>query len=243
VTGSITARSLRRFLQESAAPAQERCELCATPVPGEHPHLVEPAQRRLLCACTACGVLFSDPGLRYRRVPDRHLVDPAFTLSDAQWDALQVPVGMAFFLVNSARGAVVACYPSPAGATESELTLEAWADGVGASALAATLEPDVEALLVRRGDAGRGGRAEALVVPVDACYRLVGLVRRNWKGFDGGTEAWAAIDAFFDELRERARELRGPTLDGAAVSGAAPHGIAPEHRTRDGTASEPVPPC
>jgi hypothetical protein len=206
VTGSITARSLRRFLQEPAAPPQERCELCATPVPGEHPHLVEAAQRRLLCACQACGLLFSDPGLRYRRVPYRHLVDPGFTLSYAQW----------------ARGAVIACYPSPAGATESELALEAWADGVGASALAATLEPDVEALLVRRGDAGRGGRAEALLVPVDACYRLVGLVRRHWKGFDGGTEAWAVIDAFFDELRERARELDG---------------------TASVPAAEPVPPC
>ena len=202
-------RALRRFLAAPTAPSPERCELCGTPVPGEHPHLVEPAQRRLLCACAACGLLFSEPGLRYRRVPWRHLVDPGFTLSDAQWDALQVPVGMAFFLVNSARAAVVACYPSPAGATESELTLEAWADGVGASALAAALEPDVEALLVRRSDAGRrdAGRAEALLVPVDACYRLVGLVRRSWKGFDGGTEAWTAIDAFFDELRERARPL------------------------------------
>jgi Family of unknown function (DUF5947) len=214
-------RSLRRFLQEPAAAPRERCELCATPVPAEHPHLVEPAQRRLLCACTACGVLFSDAGLRYRRVPDRHLVDPGFTLSDAQWDALQVPVGMAFFLVNSARGAVVACYPSPAGATESELALEAWADGVGSSALASTLAPDVEALLVRRGDAGRVGRAEALLVPVDACYRLVGLVRRHWKGFDGGAEAWTAIDAFFDELRARARTPAGAGVEAAPVDRAA----------------------
>ncbi|MDT7579428.1 MAG: hypothetical protein QOK35_692 [Pseudonocardiales bacterium] len=201
-------RALRRFLTGPAAPPQERCELCATPVAPEHPHLVEPAERRLMCACPACGFLFSETGLRYRRVPDRHLVDPGFALADAQWDALQVPVGIAFFLVNSLRdGAVVACYPSPAGATESELPLEAWADGVGSSALAGLLEPDVEALLVRRGSAGRGDRAEALLVPVDACYRLVGLVRRHWKGFDGGTEAWAAIDAFFDELRERARPV------------------------------------
>jgi hypothetical protein len=199
-------RSLRRFLREPPAPPQERCELCATPVPAEHPHLVEPAERRLLCACQACGFLFPEPGLRYRRVPDRHLVDPGFALTDAQWDELQVPVGMAFFLVNSTRGAVVACYPSPAGATESELPLDAWASGIGASPLAVALEPDVEALLVRRGDAGRGGRAEALLVPIDACYRLVGLVRLHWKGFDGGAEAWAAIDAFFDELRERAVE-------------------------------------
>ena len=200
-------RSLRRFLREPdapPAPPQERCELCATPVAAEHPHLVEPAERRLLCACTACGVLFSEPGLRYRRVPDRYLYDTGFVLSDTQWDELQVPVGMAFFLVNSIRRAVVACYPSPAGATESELPLAAWADGVGASVLAGLMEPDVEALLVRRDDAGRGGRAEALLVPIDACYRLVGLVRLHWKGFDGGTEAWTAIDAFFAELREGA---------------------------------------
>lgn len=201
-------RSLRRFLREPdapPAPPRERCELCATPVAAEHPHLVEPAERRLLCACTPCGVLFSEPGLRYRRVPDRYLYDTGFVLSDTQWDELQVPVGMAFFLVNSIRRAVVACYPSPAGATESELSLAAWADGVGASALAGLMEPDVEALLVRRDDAGRGGgSAEALLVPVDACYRLVGLVRLHWKGFDGGTEAWAAIDAFFAELREGA---------------------------------------
>jgi uncharacterized protein DUF5947 len=198
-------RSLRRFLREPdgpQVPPQERCELCATPVAAEHPHLVEPAERRLLCACTPCGVLFSEPGLRYRRVPDRYLYDTEFVLSDAQWDELQVPVGMAFFLVNSIRRAVVACYPSPAGATESELSLAAWADGVGTSALAGMMEPDVEALLVRRGDAGRGGQAEALLVPVDACYRLVGLVRLHWKGFDGGAEAWAAIDGFFAELRE-----------------------------------------
>ena len=62
------------------------------------------------------------------------------------------------------------------------------------------MEPDVEALLVRRGDAGRGGGpARALLVLVDACYRLDGLVRLHWKGFDGGAEA-VAIDAFFAEL-------------------------------------------
>ena len=202
-------RSLRRFLREpdgpQATPGRSGASCARRRWPRDHPHLVEPAERRLLCACTACGVLFSEPGLRYRRVPDRYLYDTGFVLSDTQWDELQVPVGMAFFLVNSIRRAVVACYPSPAGATESELSLAAWADGVGASALAGLMEPDVEALLVRRGDAGRGGGpARALLVPVDACYRLVGLVRLHWKGFDGGAEAWAAIDAFFAELQEGA---------------------------------------
>ncbi len=198
--------SLRRFLvaEPGTAAEQERCELCATPVPPEHPHLVQVAERRLLCTCGPCGFLFDNPGAGgggYARVPDRYLVDPAFRLADTAWEALQIPVGMAFFLHNSVRGAVVACYPSPAGATESELTLEAWADGIGAGPLAAQLQPDVEALLVRREP------TTCLLVPIDACYRLVGLVRLHWRGFDGGSEAWAAIDAFFAELRDRAREL------------------------------------
>lgn len=195
--------SLRRFLAEPE-PRVERCELCATPVPAQHPHLVAVTDRRMLCACGPCGFLFDNPGAgagAYRRVPDRYLADPDFALPDAQWDALQIPVGMVFFLHNSAQGSMIACYPSPAGATESELSLEAWSDGVGATALASELEPDVEALLVRREP------NTCLLVPIDACYRLVGLVRLHWRGFDGGQEAREAIEAFFTDARERARTL------------------------------------
>lgn len=184
--------------------------MCATPVPAQHPHLVQVAERRMICACGPCGFLFSNPGAGgggYKRVPDRYLDDPDFRLTDAQWDQLQIPVGMAFFLDNSAQGKIIACYPSPAGATESELGLEAWTAGVGGGRLAAELEPDVEALLVRRDkDAG----IECLLVPVDACYRLVGLVRMHWRGFDGGADAWREIDAYFASLRELARPLRSP---------------------------------
>lgn len=210
-------RTLRRFLADSPTPAEphERCELCATPIPGDHPHLVQVAARRLLCACGPCAFLFDTPGAGgggYARVPDRYLTDPAFrpadtggdtrgdTAWDTGWDALQIPVGIAFFLHNSARGAIVACYPGPAGATESELPLDAWSGpgGIGSGALAARLRPDVEALLVRRDP------PTCLLVPVDACYRLVGLVRRHWRGFDGGPEAWSAIDAFLADLHTRA---------------------------------------
>lgn len=207
-----TAAGLRRFLvaPTNQEPAQEVCELCATPVPTDgHPHLVQVAERRMLCACGPCAFLFDNPGAGgggYRRVPDRYLVDPGFRLTDGQWDALQIPVGMAFFLHNSvqttsAKGKVVACYPSPAGATESELELDAWASGIGAGRLASQLQPDVEALLVRKG-------RECLLVPIDACYRLVGLVRLHWRGFDGGADAWREIDRFFDALASHARELR-----------------------------------
>jgi hypothetical protein len=209
--------SLRRFLADPVdqAPAQEVCELCATPVPPQHPHLVQVAERRMLCACGPCGFLFDNPGAGgggYRRVPDRYLSDPDFRLTDAQWDELQIPVGMAFFLHNSAQEKMIACYPSPAGATESELGLEAWTAGVGGGRLAAELQPDVEALLVRRDKAGSGSSAaeraaECLLVPIDACYRLVGLVRLHWRGFDGGAEAWREIDGFFDALRAEARPV------------------------------------
>jgi hypothetical protein len=203
--------ALRRFLVEppdrEPAPLSEVCELCSKPVPAEHPHLVHVADRRMLCACGPCAFLFDNPGAGgggYRRVPDRYLSDPGFRLTDAQWDALQIPVGMAFFLFNSSQEKIIACYPSPAGATESELGLEAWNTGVGGGRLAAELTPDVEALLVRREP------ANCLLVPIDACYRLVGLVRLHWRGFDGGTEAWQAIDGFFDELRERAQPVNPP---------------------------------
>jgi len=207
----VTLAGLRRFLVEpqDREPVQEVCELCATPVPPQHPHLVQVEERRMICACGPCGFLFNNPGAGgggYRRVPDRYLTDPDFRLTDAQWDALQIPVGMAFFLHNSAQDRVIACYPSPAGATESELELPEWRSGVGGGRLAAELEPDVEALLVRREK--DGSSTDCLLVPIDACYRLVGLVRLHWKGFDGGADAWREIDGFFDDLRENARPLR-----------------------------------
>jgi Family of unknown function (DUF5947) len=196
---------LRRFLRDPGPreEPQEVCELCATPVPPQHPHLVQVAERRMLCACGPCGFLFDNPGAGgggYRRVPDRYLVDPAFTVTDGQWDELAIPVGMAFFLHNSAQDRVIACYPSPAGATESELELSAWRTGIGAARLAAELQPDVEALLVRRGH-------PCLLVPIDACYRLVGLVRLHWRGFDGGTEARESIAEFLSGVRLRARDF------------------------------------
>lgn len=206
--------SLRRFLQAAPTPPpQERCELCAVPLPPEHDHLVQVSERALRCACQACALLFDKPGAgsgAYRRVPNRYLRDPDFMLDDSQWDELQIPVRMAFFFHNSALDKVVVCYPSPAGATESELPMGAYDTGVGVSRLAQLAESDVEALLVRRGeDSGAPGSSEpseCLLVPIDACYRLVGLVRKLWKGFDGGSEAWEAIDGFFDGIRRRCRD-------------------------------------
>jgi hypothetical protein len=113
---------------------------------------------------------------------------------------------MAFFFVNSQMGKTVTFYPSPAGATESLLPLDTWDAVMLANPLLSSLEPDVEALIVyRRQDENR---YECFLVPIDACYELVGHVRLHWKGFDGGQEAWEAIDGFFDGLRAKARPVK-----------------------------------
>ncbi len=161
--------------------------------------------RSLLCSCRGCWILFTADGSgggHYRSVPDRWLSFPDFTLSRAGWDALQIPVSVAFFFRNSELDRVAAFYPGPAGATESLLSLEAWDEVVAANPALASLAPDIEAFLVRTG---RDGTAECFLVPIDACYELVGHLRRLWRGFDGGREAHVALDAFFDRVRGRAR--------------------------------------
>jgi Family of unknown function (DUF5947) len=68
-----------------------------------------------------------------------------------------------------------------------------------------TVEPDVEAVLIR----ARGNGFDGYVVPIDACYELVGMLRTHWRGFDGGAEAHAKIEEFFDGVARRAGARRG----------------------------------
>lgn len=186
--------------------AGERCELCTEPIADDHGHLVDVQARSLLCACRGCYLLFTSEGAggrHYRAVPDRYLDFPDFELSPAQWDSLQIPVSVAFFFVNSTLGRVAAFYPGPAGATESELSLDTWEEVVSANPTLATLEPDVEAFLVRAGR--RTGAPECFLVPIDACYELVGRLRRSWRGFDGGQQAHQDLEAFFAGVKARVR--------------------------------------
>lgn len=204
---------LRRVRDAPSAPrprAGERCDLCHEELPDEHRHLVDLHQRMLMCSCRGCHLLFTQPGSgggHFKAVPDRFLAFPGFKLSPSLWDALQIPVSVAFFFVNSELGRVCAFYPGPAGATESLLSLETWEEVVAANPELATLEPDVEAFLVRVSRHGGGAGAESFGVPIDACYELVGHLRRLWRGFDGGGEAHQALEDFFGRVRLRA-ELR-----------------------------------
>jgi hypothetical protein len=183
--------------------------MCAVAIPDDHDHVVDLEARGLLCTCRGCYLLFSPEGAggsRFRAVPDRVLSFPDFSLSPGEWDRLQIPVGVAFFFVNSTLGRVAAFYPSPAGATESLLPLEAWDEIVASNPALATLCPDVEAMLVRAD----GGSTECFLVPIDACYELVGQLRRLWRGFDGGQDAHDALAGFFERVRTRALPAAGP---------------------------------
>lgn len=208
---STVIGKLKGLLQSRPRPlrplptAEERCELCGALIPPDHRHLVNLETRSLLCACRPCGLLFTRNGAaggKYRAVPERYLLARGLVLTEAQWESLQIPVNIAFFFYNSALKATAAFYPSPAGATESLLPLATWEELTRKNPVLAGLEPDVEALLVYKRAKESAG-FECFVVPIDACYELVGRIRRRWKGFEGGEEAWREIDAFFAALRER----------------------------------------
>jgi len=205
---------LKRFVEPQAKPQmRERCEFCGVDVGELHSHAVNTETRSLLCVCRPCYLLFTREGAargRFKAVPERYLYAPGLILTDAQWNGLQIPVGIAFFFFNSSLGRMVVFYPGPAGATESLLSLETWEALAGANPLLETLAADVEALLVR--NVHMRGSFECYIVPIDACYELVGRIRRRWKGFDGGEEAWQEIEAFFADVRSRSLEVNSETV-------------------------------
>jgi hypothetical protein len=215
--GPAPGGGLRRFARPprrtAGGAADEQCELCGERVGSEHAHMVDLERRSIACACQACALLFTRPGGRYRTVPDRVCHDPDAPLTEAEWAELQIPVGIAFFFVNSALGRVVASYPSPAGVTECELDLAAWDRLAADHPLLRAPVPDVEAILVV-GDRSMGGGPreagpiETFLVPIDTCYSLAGALRLEWRGFDGGAEVRQRLADLLASLRERTRPLQ-----------------------------------
>ncbi|MEJ7832925.1 MAG: DUF5947 family protein [Nocardioides sp.] len=206
--------SLRRITTTRPEPVVgERCEMCAESIAEEHQHVVNLESRVLMCTCRGCYLLFTaeHAEMRYRAVPDRYLSFPDFSFGASEWDELQIPVGLAFLFQNSVQDRIVAFYPGPAGATESELPLEAWTRIVAANPQLGQLKPDVEALLLRGPDREDHPGFSANVIPIDTCYELVGRLRSLWRGFDGGTEAHVAMGEFFAEVERRSRPAKTPT--------------------------------
>jgi hypothetical protein len=189
----MNLETLRRFTKAAPpAPVVERCDLCGVPVGAGHGHLVALDERALRCACQACYLLFTHGGAgRFVAVPRRYLTDPARPVAAADWDALGIPVGTAFFFTNSALDRVVACYPSPAGVTECELDLASYERLREAYPLLGMPEPDVEAILVSDG--------EAFLVPIDSCYSFVGQLRTE--------PVREALARYLADLRTRARPV------------------------------------
>jgi Family of unknown function (DUF5947) len=192
--------SLQRFVRKPRVET-EVCELCAAPLASLHDHLLELDERKVTCACTACAILFgSGARQRYRRIPRdiRRLHD--FAMDNHEWESLLIPINLAFFTDSTPAGRTVANYPSPGGVMESSLDLEYWNVIVERNPVLKSFAKDVEALLVNRvGETPQYYRA-----PIDQCFRLVGTLRRHWRGLSGGSEVWKEIDAFFRELNELA---------------------------------------
>jgi hypothetical protein len=218
VARPIGFEALRRFAPKEIP--GEHCDLCSLRIGERHQHLLEVASRQIVCACEACAILFSHQGnSRYKQIPRDSKLLADFQLSDIDWESLAIPIGLAFFFYNSdgvrsptmregqlASGAlpdgrasdtkVSGFYPSPAGATECLLELSAWQDLARANPMLKEMQPDVEALLVNRIGTAR----DHYLVPIDECYKLVGLIRTHWRGLSGGQEVWARVDQFFQGL-------------------------------------------
>jgi hypothetical protein len=201
--GAGSFQVLRRFVRKPSN--AEHCEMCSQELAAAHQHLLEPVGRKLICACDACAILFSSNGAtKYKRVPRRVRYLADFRMTDSRWDGLMMPINMAFFFKSTPESRVVAIYPSPAGATESLLSFDTWEDIVRENPALDEMEADVEALLVNRIGHARGFTdPEYYLVPMDECFKLVGLIRTYWQGLSGGAEVWKEIGQFFGELKSR----------------------------------------
>ncbi len=177
----------------------ERCDICHAPLPDDHRHMLHLVERRIVCACEACWALYSGEA-EYRPTGMRTVWLDEFQCPEEIWAAFQIPIGLAFFMRNTVTESVVAFYPSPAGATESELTLEAWDALVALNPTLEQLESDAEALVVNRITEP----AQYAIIPIDQCYALVGLIKSRWEGISGGDAVEQAVPEFFAAIRSRA---------------------------------------
>lgn len=191
---------LRKFMRP-ARPSVEVCELCGAELAESHPHLLELDTRQISCGCEACAILFADQSAKkFRRIPRRIRFLANFQLTDEQWNQLYLPINLAFFFDSTKENKTIALYPSPAGATESLLSLDSWREIIAANPILGKMESDVEALLINRV----GDKREYFIAPVDECFKLVGTIRAKWRGLSGGAEVWQEIDKFFNELKAKA---------------------------------------
>jgi hypothetical protein len=194
---------LGRLARPAPVEETEKCEICGQGLSDDHRHLLELGERQILCACEPCIAMRT--GLEnYCPCGTRFLWLDDFEFPDELWAAFQLPIGLAFFFRSSGVDAVVALYPSPAGATESELHLESWEKlrdlNRDTNPILDNLVADAEALVVNR----MGDEPEHAIVPIDECYRLVGLIKSTWEGISGGSAIENSVPKFFEFVRHKA---------------------------------------
>jgi Family of unknown function (DUF5947) len=177
----------------------ERCELCGTTIPEDHRHLLHLVERQIVCSCEACWAMRAGEG-DYRPVGNRTLWLEDLDIPDDLWASFQIPIGLAFFMESTVTNCVVAMYPSPAGATESELHFDSWQRMLLLNPLLNTLEPDIEGLIVNR----LAEPSAHVIAPIDTCYALTGTIKASWEGISGGGAVEEAVAAFFERLHDRA---------------------------------------
>jgi hypothetical protein len=179
----------------AGVPGVEHCDLCGVTLPEDHRHLLDLAERRLVCSCEACWAMRSGEG-DYRPTGNRTVWLPDLDLPDDLWAGFQIPIGLAFFMQSTVTSCVVAMYPSPAGATESELHFESWSRMCELNPVLADLEPDIEGLIVNR----LSEPPMYVIAPIDRCYGLTGAIKATWDGISGGAGVDRAVTRFFDQL-------------------------------------------
>jgi Family of unknown function (DUF5947) len=183
----------------SPAAGGEVCDLCGIGISDDHRHLLALSERRIVCACEACWAMRSGEG-DYRPTGNRTLWLPDLNLPDDLWAGFQIPIGLAFFMESTVTACVVAMYPSPAGATESELHFDSWNRLRELNPVLDGLEPDIEGLIVNR----LADPPTFAIAPIDRCYALTGTIKAHWEGLSGGPELEAAVAQFFAGLRAEA---------------------------------------
>ena len=200
---AAAAGALGRDAREAAAPdgsrasaIEERCDLCKTTIPEDHRHLLNLVERRIECVCESCWALRSGDA-EYRPTGGRTLWLDELELPDEVWASFQIPIGLAFFMDSTIAGCVVAHYPSPGGATESELHFASWSRMVERNPILADLEPDIEGLIVNR----LSQPPAYAIAPIDRCYALTGAIKVSWEGISGGPKVAEAVSGFFADLR------------------------------------------
>jgi hypothetical protein len=192
----------RRPAGAGAAPVlgtDEACELCGLGIPEDHRHLLALSERRIVCTCEACWAMRSGEG-DYRPVGNRTVWLEGLDVPDDLWAGFQIPIGLAFFMESTVTACVVAMYPSPGGATESELHFDSWSRMLELNPVLAGLEPDIEGLIANR----LSDPPTYLIAPIDRCYALTGTIKAHWEGISGGSGVQAAVERFFDDLRAKA---------------------------------------